>query len=227
MDDYSKLFEIELPKLLLPLLIGLVSWFIKDYLFTQWRKKEELLREEWYQRLTEVWSPLYYWSGVALFGSVEGGKLGWEKHGIREMENILSRYSHLIPPKYYYVLIQIIEWNTTLPHRNLSNKDITDTRLYLYKQIELLNFVLYKRTIPFDPKNYATLFGFHQSAIRTFSQVMFDLVAWLVIALYGYLLYYSFTEEHYILFAIFTSPLISVLIRDLQKRYTMYKELKV
>lgn len=224
MDDYSKLFEIDFLKILVPILFGLVSWFIKDYLFAQWKKREELLHAEWKQRLTEVWSPLFYWSGIVLFNN---DQKSWEKHGIKELENILANFAHLIQRKHYYVLIKLIEINTALPNRELTLKELSETREYIFKQIEILNFVLYKRTVLFDPKAYTTLFGVYQSAFRSISQAIFHFVAWALIAIYGYLFYISYLNECYICIAILATPIIAVFIRDMNKRYTMYKELKI
>lgn len=224
MDDYSKLFELDFQKILVPIVFGLVSWFIKVYLFTQWKKKEDQLQAEWKHRLLEVWSPLFYWSGVVLFNS---DQKNWEKHGIKELEQILAKFAYLIQRKHYYVLIKLLEKNTTLPNRDLTIKEICDTREYIYKQIEMLNFVLYKRTILFDPKVYTTLFGVYQSSFRALSQVIFHLISWALIAIYGYLLYISYLNSYYIAIALLLTPLIAVFLRDIEKRYVMYKELKI
>jgi len=43
-------------KLLFPLILGIVGWFVKDFLFAVYARRDELVRKEWEKRLLEVWS---------------------------------------------------------------------------------------------------------------------------------------------------------------------------
>ena len=113
------------------------------------------------------------------------------------------------------------------PNRELSLREIYDTREYIFRQIEILNFVLYKRSILFDPKVYTTLFGVYQNSFRALSQATFHLLSWALIATYGYLLYIFSIKEYYIAIALLLTPVIAVFIRDINKHYAMYKELKI
>ena len=62
-----------LEKIALPAAVALISWFIKDFIFGLISKRREAMRREWEFRLREIWSPLYYWSGVVLFGNDSKG----------------------------------------------------------------------------------------------------------------------------------------------------------
>jgi len=64
MEDKLTVALIE--KFILPLILGIVGWFVKDYLFAVYARRDELVRKEWERRLLEIWCPLYYWSGIVM-----------------------------------------------------------------------------------------------------------------------------------------------------------------
>jgi hypothetical protein len=48
----------------LSLAAAVIGWLVKDFLLGTLAKREEAARKEWREMLTEIWSPLYCWSGV-------------------------------------------------------------------------------------------------------------------------------------------------------------------
>ncbi len=64
MGSEDHLASILTEKLFIPLVLGIAGWFIKSFLFTEYARRNEAVRKEWEWRLLEVWSPLYYWSGI-------------------------------------------------------------------------------------------------------------------------------------------------------------------
>ena len=126
-------------KLIFPLIVGIVGWFLKDYLFAVYARRDELVRKEWERRLLEVWSPLYFWSGVIL---LDGKQKGWDRHGLKELEVILSKNANLLPIHHYNTLIKLIQ---TLTDQKTSAVDISQlkkTRQYIYDQVKTFNYLL-------------------------------------------------------------------------------------
>src|SRR5688572_11542010 len=127
-------------KLAIPLVLGLVGWFVKDYLFTVYARRDELVRKEWEKRLLEVWSPLYYWSGVVM---LSGRERGWDRHGMKELESILEKSAHLLPTQHYNNLIKLIQMLTGQVTAAPRISDLKLTRQFIHNKIVTLNYVLY------------------------------------------------------------------------------------
>lgn len=178
--------------LLVPILVALVSWLIKDYLFAQQKAKQELLRAEWQRRLTAFWSPLFLWSGMILFGKYGDGK-NIEK-AVSELTNVLAGNAHLLPKKHYFVIMSLIEKATVLPNKSLDLKNVRDTRAYIYRQIEMLNYLLYKRDNSFDPLANTAFVGPPLALIKAAANVTLHMVAWGMLLAFLYLGYYLFSE---------------------------------
>src|SRR5712691_10589806 len=107
----EKLTVALIEKLILPLILGTVGWFVKDYLFAVYARRDELVRKEWERRLLEIWCPLYYWSGIVM---LSGNQKGWERHGLKELETILTRSAYVLPVRHYTNLIKLVQILTGL-----------------------------------------------------------------------------------------------------------------
>jgi hypothetical protein len=136
--------------LVAPILVALVSWLIKDYVFAQQKAKQEMLRAEWLKRLTTFWSPLFLWSGMILFPKDSDGK-NVEK-AVEELTSALASNAHLLPKQHFHVVMSLIEKATVLPNKKLDLNDVKETRAYIYRQIEVLNYLLFKRDNSFEPE---------------------------------------------------------------------------
>ena len=220
MDQYLALFESDLNKILIPAIFGLVGWIFKNYIFDQWKSRDAALKAEWEKRLTKVWSPLYYWSGIILMGP---NSEKWDKHGLKQVEEILAASAHLIPPNHYFHLIRLIELNTTLPSQKITHTEILETRKYIYKQIEILNFVLYKRSLIYDPQQYTNTLNIYSHFIKLVSQLLIHIMAWIFISLYGYGIFYGIKTNYWISF-ILILPIVILISRDIYKRFQLAEQ---
>jgi len=203
-------------KIMVPAAVALVSWLIKDFIFGLYTKRNEALRKEWEHRLNEIWSPLFYWSGIVLLDDV---KKGWEKHGLTELEKILAKCAHLIPLKHYYVFIKVIE---SITAQKTTQKpileDIIKAREFVYSQIELLNYLLYRSSGMDDVSIKTNVLHPYSYLLRMLSLGIIHLGIWILIA--GVILgtYFSYTEGNYWLLTIIVLVLAVVFIVDVRKR---------
>lgn len=213
----------ELIKILVaPILVALISWLIKDYLFAQQKAKQELLRAEWQKRLTTFWSPLYLWSGMILFGKYGDGK-NIEK-AVSELTTVLAGNAHLLPKKHYFVIISLIEKATVLPNKSLDLRDVSNTRAYIYRQIEMLNYLLYKRDNSFDPLTNTAFIGPPLALIKAAANVTLHLLAWGLLLGFVYLGYYLFSEGLIFLLAVYSFVLLLPLWVDAERNIEIRRE---
>lgn len=210
-------------KILIPVVIGLISWFIKDYIFALMQKRQEVLRSEWKTRLMDCWSPLFFWSGALLTYS---GMTSKKEEAVKELEKILAKSANLIPLTHYHVLVKLIEVSTGAIQESFDLREIAKTRDYIYKQIELHNFVLFKKDINFDASAHVALFGSQQALIRLFSQMAQHVTSWGVLAFYIYAIYWALLNEIIVLSLLLLLPIVVVVIHDLKKKYKLSKEAK-
>lgn len=173
-------------KFAIPLLLGLISWFLKDYALGIRKQREEAIREEWKRRLVEIWGPLFYWSGAVLFG---GTKVGIDRHGVAELEKLMTQCAHLLPLRHYRVMVRLIEHATGQKTKPLSVQELNGTRAYIYGQIEVLNFVLYRQHVWFDPSNGADVFASIRLLVRTTTEIGIHLAIWIAITALLFALY--------------------------------------
>lgn len=213
----------EIVKILVaPILVALVSWLIKDYIFAQQRAKQEMLRNEWNRRLTTFWSPLFLWSGMVLFPKSDDGK-NIEK-AVAELTTVLAGNAHLLPKKHYHVIIMLIEKATVLPEREVYLEDICDTRAYVYRQIEILNYLLYKRDNSFDPLSNATFIVAPFALLRVIANATMHLLGWALLAGFLYWGYYFLREGQTIGSVFYAIVLILPLWVDAERRFEIRRE---
>lgn len=213
----------ELIKVLVaPILVTLISWLIKDYLFAQQKAKQNLLRAEWEKRLTTFWSPLFLWSGMILFDKYGDGK-NIEK-SVSELTAVLAGNAHLLPRKHYFVIISLIEKATVLPNKSLNLKDVNNTRAYIYRQIEILNYLLYKRDSSFDPLTSTAFIGLPLALIKVAANATLHLLAWGLLVGFVYLGYYLFNKGLIFLLAIYSLVLVLPLWVDAERNIEIRRE---
>ena len=209
-------------KLVVPAIVGLFSWLIKDFIFGLISRRNEQLRKEWEYRLNEIWSPLFYWSGVVMFD--EKAK-GWDKHGIKEMEVILAKSAHLLPSKHYRTLIKLLEMQTGQPTKRIKLEDIVKTRDHIYKQIELLNYLLHRRS-SIDALDATDILSPYKILLRLLSFGAFHLVIWVFIILIVFILYSLYINQHYWVMTLLVIIFAIVVAIDVQKRMDIHREVK-
>lgn len=205
-----------------PILVALVSWLIKDYIFTQQKAKQELLRNEWLRRLTTFWSPLFLWSGMILFPKHGDGN-NLEK-AVSELTAALAGNAHLLPLKHYYVIISLIEKSTVLPEKTIDLSVVNDTRSYIYRQIEILNYLLYRRDNSFDPLTNTAFVGPPLALLRAAANTTVHLLTWALLAGFLYLGYYIFNDANLVGSVIYIMVLVLPLWADAERRIEMRRE---
>ena len=214
---------IEIIKVILaPILVALISWLIKDYIFAQQKAKQELLRHEWHRRLTQFWSPLFLWSGVILFPKHGDGK-NIEK-AVAELTTVLAGNAHLLSRKHYNVIITLIEKATVLPERSIDMNVVNDTRSYIYRQIEILNYLLYKRDNGFDPLRNTAFVAWPFALLRAAANIAIHILIWALLAGFFYLGYYIFREANLVGSVIYIMIVVLPLWVDAERRIEMRRE---
>lgn len=216
MDNFDK-------AVLAPLAVALLSWLVKDYIFAALRRRQEALRTEWSDRLKSFWSPLFFWMGVGLAYTSSKAKAA---EAVKALEALLSQHAHLLPEVHYYTVIKLIEKLTVLPNREIDLGEIRNTHAYVKKQIELLNFLLYKKDFGFDPKTQASLLGSQQALLRLISQTIIHVLTWGLLGVYLYALGFLFLTDRWGWLAILLSPLAIAVWRDGSKRLELRQEIE-
>ena len=209
--------------IIIPGLVGLISWFLKDYIFSIIQKRQEELKSELKTRLAECWSPLFFWSGILITYSEIPNK---KEEAVRELEKILAKSANLIPLKHYYELIKLIEISVGVVKDKIDISRINRVRNYIYKQIEMYNFIMYKKDLIVDANANLSLFGSHQALLRLISKIAQDLVTWGILAIYIYAVYWTFVNGFPAIGGLLLLPLGGVIIYDFKKRYELSKEVR-
>ncbi len=213
-------------KYIVPAVVALISWLIKDFVFGLNVKRSDALRREWEYRLKEVWSPLYYWSGVILFGN---DSKGWAKHGVGDLEKTLAKSAHLVPRQHFYKLIKLVETATEQQTKRITIEEIQKTREYVYGQIELLNYLLYRKSGMDDVSVKTNILHPYSHLLRLISLAAIHLAIWIAIAGALLFIYSLYADGYYwfvgILAAILIAALVLVVIVDFRKRREIEKEI--
>lgn len=216
MED--KLNAVLIEKLLLPLILGIVGWFVKDFLFSVYSRRNELVRKEWEKRLLEIWCPLYYWSGIMM---LSGNEKGWERHGLKEVEAILTRSAYILPIEHYINLIKLMQILTGQETAEPRISDLKSTRDYIYNQIKTLNYLLYRRSGWFEVSTYTDFFASAKYLVRFTSQALKHIVVWIMVVALLSGTYLAYVEGIYwIVIAILISVSVPIL-------YDWYKQIEL
>lgn len=212
-----------LEKSLLTAAVGIMSWLVKDLLIKTAIKRNEAARKEWDHRLKEIWSPLFYWSGVVSFPD---SSQSWQKHGIKELESILAKSAHLLPLKHYYNLIKLIESGTNQKTSAASIKEVTSTRDYIYRQVELLNYLLYRHEAIYEADVAVDVLAPYRFLLRGASALFLHLLLWAAIAAIIVALYLSYLRG--ILWPIALPMILLSIVSyfDIRKRIQIYQQIR-
>lgn len=190
----SKLTAVLIEKLMFPLILAIIGWFVKDYLLAIYARRDELVRKEWEMRLIEVWSPLYYWFGIVM---LSGNQIGWERHGLKELEAIIARSAHLLPIQHYNCLIKLIQALTYQKTTEPTIDELKSARAYIYKEITILNYMLYRKTGWFEATTYTDFFASVKYLVRFAAQALRHIVIWLIIVVLFVGTYIAFISKMY------------------------------
>lgn len=208
-------------KSLITLGVGIISWLIKDLLIKTAIKRNEAARKEWEHRLKEIWSPLFYWSGVISFSD---NSQGWQKHGIKELESILAKSAHLLPLEHYYILIRLIEGATKQKTGSVNINELTSTRDYIYRQVELLNYLLYRHEAIYEADVAVDVMAPYKFLLRATSALFLHIVVWLIIAAIIVGLYFSYLKGVLWPIAISVIVILLVVYFDTKERFEIYRQ---
>jgi hypothetical protein len=227
LTDVSEAAVDSIEKYIFPAVVALISWLIKDFLFGLNVKRSDVLRREWEFRLRDVWSPLYFWSGIVLF---DGTKKGWDKHGVTEFERILARSTHLIPLRHFYTFIRMLETVSGQNTSKLSIKEIQNARNFVYNQIEVMNYLLYRRHGLDDVSAKTNVLHRYQQLGRLLVLGVVHLTIWLFIVGLIFGVYTLYTHRHFLLLALIALVIVILLalfsIVDLRTRKSIEKEIR-
>lgn len=208
-------------KSLITLGVGIISWLIKDLLIKTAIKRNEAARKEWEHRLKEIWSPLFYWSGVISFSD---NSQGWQKHGIKELESILAKSAHLLPLEHYYILIRLIEGATKQKTGSVNINELTSTRDYIYRQVELLNYLLYRHEVIYEADVAVDVMAPYKFLLRATSALFLHIVVWLIIAAIIVGLYFSYLKGVLWPIAISVIVILLVVYFAIKERFEIYRQ---
>lgn len=120
-------------------LVGLAAWLVKDVAFSLIQKIKEIERREWEYRLKEIYSPLYFWSGLLAMRTEKERTY----HICDRFQEVMARSAYVIPRSYYYTLVRLLESAHRQHTAPATNDERDRLRSYLYNQIEALNLLLY------------------------------------------------------------------------------------
>lgn len=196
MESYIKLlWDSSVLTAIATMLVGAAGWLIKNYLVDLLAVREQAIQIEWRRRLHEVWSPLYYLSGVVLF---DGTPVGWERHGVREIEKILLPNANLLPLQHYQVIIKLIEGGTGQNVNPLQLADYLTTRRFIYQEVERYNYLLYRSHTSYEPYNYTSPFSLFSAIWRGLFSVAWHITLWLFIIFMIYMALWVFGQKIYL-----------------------------
>jgi len=185
----TKALEIILGRFLAPLIIVVIGWIVKDVFLDLYKEKNKAVREEQLFRLREFYSPLFFWSGVALF---DYGK-GKEAEALKALSALLEKGATLLPLKHYFTFIKLVEHLTNQKTSPASMKEIQLARDYVYSEIELLNYVLFRINDDFDLGKDFNLLRPIRTGITIIFEGTLQLLALCLLAGVGYMLYVLLT----------------------------------
>lgn len=172
-------------KVLLPGILAILAWFIKDVLFAHYRTNLERGDIELNIMLKEFYSPLFFWMGIAFFNLTREE----QKEVFEKLCGLMVSAAYRLPITHYHTIIKMIEalsdQNTSPP----SKEDIYKTRDFIYSKIEVLNIALFRQSDAYDP-----LARIYTPTIWPGLKVLIDLalhlVVWVTLLFFLYLVYF-------------------------------------
>lgn len=207
---------------MLTIAAGILGWLVKDFIFGVLAKRDEAVRKEWKEMLTEVWSPLCYWSGVVIYNK---GQAGWDGHGLKELEQLLAKAAHLIPLNHYRTLITIVEHCSGLAPTQLSLEDIKKTHDFVYGKIEALNYLLYRKPAGYDPMAASNILSGPKAVFRQLSVGVLHLFIWAVIVGILVAAYVAYVHHKYWPGIVLGAILGAAVLADWVRQVRLHREL--
>jgi hypothetical protein len=168
-----------LENVLIAALLGLAGWFVKDFLFGLVQKRNQLERLEWEYRLKEIYCPLYFWSGLLAMRTDK--KLNDQI--CEHLHDVMAKATYLIPKIHYYALIRLIETAHDQGTSGVAESERNRMRGYLYDQIEVLNFVLYRSEQTGGVGDPITILSPYRRLLRLLLMALSHVMVWLLIVL--------------------------------------------
>jgi len=166
----------DLEKAVFAALVGLAAWLVKDVAFSMIQRINDIERKEWEYRLKEIYSPLYFWSGLMT--------MRLDKERCQEicerLEEVMARAAYVIPRSYYYTIVRLIESAYGQPTRAATEDEHHGMREYLYNQIEALNLLLYRSEYVGGAGDPAAALSRQRRLARLLLLGMGHLVTWLL-----------------------------------------------
>jgi hypothetical protein len=218
----GKIQSILLGNLIAPLIVGIVGWVIKDVIVDLYKVRQKEIREERLFRLREFYCPLFFWSGVALFDASKSK----QEFGLQQLSALLEKGASLLPIQHYHVFIKLVERLAGQPTAQPLPDQIQKARDYVYSQIELLNFVLFRQSDDFDPKSDIDIFRTLKRVLRIAMSGAIQLALWVVSIVLVYFVYYIATSNPVAL--TFTGLLFFlILVAEAQRRRGLAKAMEL
>ena len=168
-----------LEEVLVAALVGLASWFVKDFLFGLVQKRDQLERAEWEYRLKELYCPLYWWSGLLTMQTSQQNRV----HISERLQGVMAKAAYAIPKLQYYALVRLLEAAYAQKTSTITNQDRDRMRAYLYDQIEVLNLILYRSEATGGVGDPSTVLSPYRRLFRITLLALSHLMVWLLIAL--------------------------------------------
>lgn len=210
-----------LDRIVVPLLVTVSAWLLKDVIIGLYVARREETRKEWQFRLREVYQPLFLWSGIVLFNHRR--KVGG--YGITELAQVLAIAVTLVPMKHYYVFVRLLEkasdQSTTAP----SVDELKRARDFVYSQIEVLNFALFQQSDLFNPALQTDGFSTLRAIFRVSVAVAIQLVVWAGLALAVFAVYQALSGRPVAMIGLLFICAL-VIIAECVRRYKLASEIK-
>jgi len=216
--------DVEVQKALIALVLGLVSWLAKDVIFNQRKERIGLIVAEHRKRLEEIWSPLYFYTSLILMDSNKRDR--WDHPGVHELQDILEKSVHIIPTKHFKTLVKLLEGRTEQNTLLLDLEEYKSTKLYIFKQIQISDYIVFKKYIDFNPILEATTLPNLSSAMRQFNGLVINLLIWAGIAAIFYIGVYLIKNSIYWVLLLIFMFWVFIFIRDIYLRSEREKFLR-
>jgi hypothetical protein len=219
LDD--QVISVLLEKLVLPLIVAVIGWLVKDVIVDLFKTRQNEVRLEQLFRLREIYCPLFFWSGVALFDSQKrSGDLALEK-----LSALMEKSATLMPYEHYYVFIKLIERLAGQSTVQPSKERVDKARDYVYSQIEQLNFVLFRQSDDFDPKTSLDVLKVLKRTLRFGLGGAIHVGIWALVIALIYLIYLAVADNYYALVCL-AVLFVLIVAAEVKRRISISNEME-
>ena len=203
-----------LEDVLIAALIGLSGWFVKDFLFGLFKKRNELERLEWEYRLKEVYCPLYFWSGLLAMRTDKQVRDQMCEH----LQGVMAKAAYVIPKVHYYTLVRILETARGQSTSGVTEAERDRMRAYLYDHIEVFNLLLYRSDEAGGVGDPRRLLSADSRPVRLLSIALSHLLVWLLVALMIGGVLWLYQNRHFDLLGAIAVLLLALMLADTRRR---------